>query len=36
MRETITSNKAPAAVGPYVHAVKAGNTLYTSGIRSTV
>lgn len=31
MRETITSNKAPAAVGPYVHAVKVGDTVYTSG-----
>ena len=31
MRETITSNNAPAAVGPYVHAVKVGDTVYTSG-----
>lgn len=31
MRETINATNAPAAVGPYVHAVKAGNTLYTSG-----
>lgn len=31
MRETINAANAPAAVGPYVHAVKAGNTLYTSG-----
>lgn len=30
-RETINAKNAPAAVGPYVHAVKAGNTLYTSG-----
>lgn len=30
-RETITAAKAPAAVGPYVHAVRAGETLYTSG-----
>ena len=29
--ETINAKNAPAAVGPYVHAVKAGNTLYTSG-----
>ena len=32
-RETINAKNAPAAVGPYVHAVKAGNTLYTSGQR---
>ena len=31
IRETISAAKAPAAVGPYVHAVKAGDTLYTSG-----
>ncbi len=31
MRETINAANAPAAVGPYVHAVKAGNILYTSG-----
>ena len=30
-RETINAKNAPAAVGPYVNAVKAGNTLYTSG-----
>lgn len=30
-RETITAKNAPAAVGPYVHAVKAGQTVYTSG-----
>lgn len=30
-RETITAGNAPAAVGPYVHAVKAGQTVYTSG-----
>ena len=30
-RETVFAAKAPAAVGPYVHAVKAGNTVYTSG-----
>ena len=30
-RETIHADKAPAAVGPYVHAVKVGDTLYTSG-----
>ena len=31
IRETINAKNAPAAVGPYVHAVKAGETLYTSG-----
>jgi len=31
MRETISAKNAPAAVGPYVHAVKTGDTLYTSG-----
>lgn len=30
-RETIISANAPAAVGPYVHAVKTGETVYTSG-----
>ena len=30
-RETVFSDKAPAAVGPYVHAVKAGDTVYASG-----
>ena len=31
-RETINAKNAPAAVGPnMVHAVKAGETLYTSG-----
>lgn len=30
-RETINAKNAQAAVGPYVHAVKAGETLYTSG-----
>lgn len=30
-RQTINAKNAPAAVGPYVHAVKAGETLYTSG-----
>ncbi len=29
--ERITANNAPAAVGPYVHAVKAGDIVYTSG-----
>lgn len=30
-RETINATNAPAAVGPYVHAVKVGDTVYTSG-----
>ena len=30
-RETIFAKNAPAAVGPYVHSVKAGNTIYASG-----
>lgn len=30
-RETIIADNAPAAVGPYVHAVKAGNMVYASG-----
>lgn len=30
-KEIINSTNAPAAVGPYVHAVKAGDTVYTSG-----
>lgn len=30
-RQTITADNAPAAVGPYVHAVKAGNFVFTSG-----
>ncbi|GLO63526.1 reactive intermediate/imine deaminase [Vibrio sp. MACH09] len=31
MNETIFSNDAPAAVGPYVQAKLTANTLYTSG-----
>lgn len=31
MSNIITSPNAPAALGPYSHAVLAGNTLYTSG-----
>lgn len=31
MRTTIHAENAPAAVGPYVHAVKAGDFVYTSG-----
>lgn len=30
-KTVINAAKAPAAVGPYVHAVKAGETVYTSG-----
>lgn len=30
-RETINAKGAPAAVGPYVHAVKAGDFVFTSG-----
>ena len=29
--KVIHTDKAPAAVGPYVQAIQAGNTLYTSG-----
>ena len=29
--KAINAAKAPAAVGPYVHAIQAGNTVYTSG-----
>ena len=31
MNQAINTSKAPAAVGPYVHAVKAGNIVFTSG-----
>ncbi len=31
MKETITSKNAPAAIGPYSHAVKAGNLMFLSG-----
>ena len=30
-KEVINAAKAPAAVGPYVHAVKAGDFIFTSG-----
>lgn len=30
-RETIAAQNAPAAVGPYVHAVKVGDFVFTSG-----
>ncbi|ACL76921.1 RidA family protein [Ruminiclostridium cellulolyticum] len=29
--EIISTDKAPAAIGPYSQAVKCGNTIYTSG-----
>lgn len=31
MKEAINSVKAPAAIGPYSHAVKVGNMLFCSG-----
>ena len=31
MKKAILSPKAPAAVGPYVHAIEAGNILFCSG-----
>lgn len=31
MKKIISTDKAPAAVGPYSQAVKVGNTLYCSG-----
>lgn len=31
MKQTITATNAPAAIGPYSHAVAAGNFLFTSG-----
>ncbi len=31
MNQVISAPNAPAAVGPYSHAVQAGNTLYLSG-----
>ncbi len=31
MIEKITTNKAPAAIGPYSQAIKVGNLLFTSG-----
>ncbi|HEY2636233.1 MAG TPA: Rid family hydrolase, partial [Solirubrobacteraceae bacterium] len=30
-REPVTAHGAPAAIGPYVHAVKAGGLLFCSG-----
>jgi len=31
MKEVIKTNQAPAPIGPYNQAIKAGNTLYVSG-----
>lgn len=31
MKQIITASNAPAAIGPYSHAVAAGNFLFTSG-----
>ena len=31
MKQIISTNKAPAAIGPYSQAVKAGNLLFVSG-----
>ena len=31
MKQSINVNGAPAAVGPYVHAVKTGNMIFMSG-----
>lgn len=31
MRQTITTDNAPKAIGPYVQAVRVGNLLFTSG-----
>ena len=31
MKRSINANNAPAAVGPYVHAVAAGELIFTSG-----
>lgn len=32
MKEIISTDKAPAAIGPYSQAIEAGNVVYTSGI----
>ncbi|MCR4609648.1 MAG: RidA family protein [Eubacterium sp.] len=32
MKEIISTDKAPAAIGPYSQAVKVGNLLFTSGM----
>ena len=32
MKEIISTEKAPAAIGPYSQAVKVGNLLFTSGM----
>src|SRR4051794_16383007 len=30
-REVVSTNQAPAAIGPYSQAIRVGDTLYTSG-----
>lgn len=30
-KQVITSDRAPAAIGPYSQAIKVGNTVYLSG-----
>ena len=32
MKNVISTDKAPAAIGPYSQAIEVGNTVYTSGI----
>ncbi len=32
MKEVITTDKAPAAIGPYSQAIVVGNLIYTSGV----
>lgn len=36
MKEIISTDKAPAAIGPYSQAVKVGNMVYTSGAIPTI
>ena len=31
MKQVISTNQAPAAIGPYSQAIRVGNLLYTSG-----
>ena len=31
MKQVISTKKAPAAIGPYSHAIQVGNLVYTSG-----
>lgn len=30
-KQTVSTNKAPGAIGPYSQAVEAGNLIFTSG-----